>query len=116
MNSSWTMEEALTLIRELEPKMSAAGWHVALGGGVLLRGQSEHDLDLVFFPHVAGTANLRALQDVLTSMGWTRFRTVAAVHRHWRSIGSTDTKHVEIWECPKRVDVIVPMCGQELLP
>lgn len=45
----WTIERALVLIRELQPKLHARKYHVALGGGVLNTGQSEKDLDLYVF-------------------------------------------------------------------
>lgn len=49
-NSPWTITEALTLIRHIQPILHENGWHVALGGGVLNNGFSNKDLDLYFFP------------------------------------------------------------------
>lgn len=46
----WTLDEALTVIRDLQPRIKALGWHVALAGGVLNVGRSDKDLDLVFLP------------------------------------------------------------------
>ncbi len=46
----WTLEDALTLIRDLQPQLHLLKYHVALGGGVLNKGQSEKDLDLYIFP------------------------------------------------------------------
>lgn len=50
MITSWTLEQALGLIRELQPVMRDLHYHITLGGGVLNTGQSEKDLDLFFHP------------------------------------------------------------------
>ena len=50
MIHQWELDEALILLRELQPKCHALQYHVALGGGVLNRGYSDKDLDLFFFP------------------------------------------------------------------
>lgn len=47
----WTLDEGLVVARSLEPVAVAFGYHVALGGGVLLRGASEKDLDVMLYPH-----------------------------------------------------------------
>lgn len=47
------IEDALTLIRELEPKFSDVGYHLGLTGSVLYKGESEKDLDLIAYPHDA---------------------------------------------------------------
>ncbi len=49
-NAPWTIEAALLLIRRLQPALRAYGYHLALGGGVLNRGSSGHDLDLYLLP------------------------------------------------------------------
>ncbi len=46
----WTLEDALLLIREIQPRIYKFAYHVCLGGGVLNRGESEKDLDLYFSP------------------------------------------------------------------
>ena len=47
----WTLEEAINLCRIIEGEVSNHGIHVALTGGVLYKGQSDHDVDLMFYPH-----------------------------------------------------------------
>lgn len=42
----WTLEQALVIIRLLQPKVYSMGWHLCLGGGVLNKGVSNKDLDL----------------------------------------------------------------------
>lgn len=46
----WGMHEALNLIREIQPTVHKMQYHVALAGGVLNKGFSRKDLDLVFIP------------------------------------------------------------------
>lgn len=46
----WTLEEALKLIRGLQPRIREIGYHITLGGGVLNHGMSKKDLDLFFLP------------------------------------------------------------------
>lgn len=47
----WTLEQGLELARKLEPLAIECGFHIAVGGGVMLRGSSNKDLDLFFYPH-----------------------------------------------------------------
>lgn len=46
----WTLDQALVLIRTLQPELHNRGYHMALGGGVLNAGRSDKDLDLYVFP------------------------------------------------------------------
>jgi hypothetical protein len=47
------IEDALLLIRELEPAFAAEGYHLGLTGSVLYKGESEKDLDLIAYAHDA---------------------------------------------------------------
>ena len=49
-STKWTLEEGLRLVRALQPSTRQYGYHLALGGGVLNKGESEKDLDLYFLP------------------------------------------------------------------
>jgi hypothetical protein len=46
----WTLDDALKTLRELNPKLQAHGYCVALTGGVLFKGESAKDLDIVLYP------------------------------------------------------------------
>lgn len=46
----WSLPLALVLIKELQPKVKAYNYHLALGGSVLNNGSSDKDLDLYFLP------------------------------------------------------------------
>jgi len=43
----WTIDEALEFIREHQSKCVELGYHIALAGGVLNKGYSNNDLDLI---------------------------------------------------------------------
>lgn len=46
----WTLQEALDLVRFLEPHATSLGYHVGLTGGVLQKGHSTKDVDVIFYP------------------------------------------------------------------
>jgi hypothetical protein len=64
----WTLEQAITEIRSLEPKLAAIGFHCALNGSVLYRGESQKDLDLIVYPHtknICESTNFEPCKEVL---------------------------------------------------
>lgn len=46
----WTLQQAQHLISDIEPLIRELHYHTLLGGSVLHTGQSDHDLDIWFFP------------------------------------------------------------------
>lgn len=46
----WVLGDALVLIREIQPEAMELGYYIALAGGVLNKGSSGADLDLVAVP------------------------------------------------------------------
>jgi hypothetical protein len=46
----WTLEEGLEVVRLLQPGAAERGFNLSLGGGVLNKGTSLHDLDIVAAP------------------------------------------------------------------
>lgn len=46
----WTLSEGLEVVRGIQQPIRAYGYHVAIGGGVVNKGQSDKDLDLYFLP------------------------------------------------------------------
>lgn len=57
----WTLDDALALVREIQPRLHAKKWHVALGGGVLNRGESGKDIDLYVLPF----SDIETTEDVM---------------------------------------------------
>ena len=112
----WTLNDALMITQMVETAVAAVGWHVALGGGVMKNCRSTHDLDLIFYPHDSTDARLSRLRPALRSMKWKLTHTYARVQRNWRTKGSADQKHVEVWKTSdgRRVDVIIPSITHEV--
>ena len=46
-----TPRDAVAIIRHLEPFAAAAGFHTALTGSVLYKGESEKDVDVIIYQH-----------------------------------------------------------------
>lgn len=52
--SMWNLDDAVALCRVFETALKRIGFHVALGGSVLYRGESDKDLDVFVYPHATG--------------------------------------------------------------
>lgn len=106
MKPMWTLEAGLALVRTLE-KALAPNYHAALGGGVLHRGESNHDLDIIILPHHANHLDVKEIHEVLRK----HLRLVVPrdkILEDWRKRGITDMKYVEVWaEGWRRVDIII---------
>lgn len=105
--SSWTLEEASAFIDALHQKLQPH-YCVGLTGGVLYRGRSRHDLDVIVFPSKSDHWKPAEVQILLVSAGLWLVRTREEVRREWgQRYKSNDRKHVEIWQTSegKRVDV-----------
>jgi len=50
VETSWFLSDALPFIGKLQPGAMESGWCLMLGGGVLNRGYSPNDLDLLAYP------------------------------------------------------------------
>lgn len=62
----WTLELGLAVARIVQTIVVDHGAHVGLTGGVLLRGQSEKDLDILIYPHDSSKGyNVYAIQVAL---------------------------------------------------
>ena len=105
----WTLDEALTLIRKLNPLALKNGFSIALGGSVLHEGSSEKDLDLIVIPLNGECYDINKFRGMLEhSAGWERKAAPYLVKIQWfKHSRSTDSKNVEIWRTPSgnRVDI-----------
>lgn len=112
----WTLAQAIEFCRELEKHLSCQPivCHVALTGGVLYRGQSDKDLDVVLYPHDSSTPiALHTLCVYLERCGLQRVHTKSRADAtqdqtlfHSRLHAGTDQKEISIWQTPegKRID------------
>lgn len=105
----WTLPEALVTVRALERRVRPLGYFTGLTGGVLYRGSSKKDLDVILCPlNASAEVDHGPAYDAMRSLGWVRTADADRVRRVWRAAGSTDTKHVEVWLTAdrRRVDVM----------
>lgn len=49
-NVIWTIEQGVDFIRKWEPEAAKLGFHLGIMGGVLMKGYSEKDLDVLVCP------------------------------------------------------------------
>lgn len=90
--------------------LQSKGYYVALAGSVLTRGISNKDLDVVVYPESAPAHTHEKLRSHLEAFGLKLQVPVESVHRRWRKLGSSDTKHVEVWfHGQRRVDIFTLM-------
>ena len=94
--SRWKIEDALVLICKLAEKL-APQYHLGLAGGVMLRGESSNDLDVIVYPASSENQDREFVAKVLTEAGLKRIAGREKVHQVWRARGSDDGKHVEVW-------------------
>lgn len=104
----WTLVEGRELATLLEGALTHSGWHVALGGGVLHKGDSKKDLDLVVYPHSTATPHtMLSVQLAMEALGFRRVSSADATRDIWRDLGSKDEKTVEVFRDKhrRRVDM-----------
>lgn len=108
-SKAWTFAEAAMLIDELWDDLAKAGWHLGLTGGVLVHFWSNKDADLIAYPRDSTKSSRAKLYAVLRRHGLLRMRTAKQMHATWRRSGSTDRKHVEVWQTSdlRRVDLFI---------
>lgn len=70
----WTLEEGLGFVRKLEDHLHDQGFHAALSGGVLWKGSSTKDLDIILYPHTSNECSfdheLKPLMELLLDAPW----------------------------------------------
>lgn len=105
----WTMRSALELIRDVDSRLRQVGYFAALTGGVLIRGWSRHDLDVIVTPLKKSRQPRRMMRQALTDAGLRLVISRPEVVRSWRERGIRDTKWVEIWYTSdhRRVDIML---------
>lgn len=104
MTTQWTFDEAVIEVRRIGIVTACGGWYASIGGSVLHKGYSDHDLDIIFIPHCH--ARIEDLHEALLLAGLTLVRDAETVRAGWEY---PDVKHVEEWKTVngKRIDAIV---------
>jgi len=105
--SQWTFEEGIDLVKALRRVLAEVSYEVGLAGSVLMRGESDKDLDIIIFPKCThDTPTVDVAKFALVKFGMRLVCDREIVTEHWREKGSLDEKHVEVWHYNgKRVDV-----------
>lgn len=98
---SWQLEEAIEFCKSLTEFLQPLGFGVAMTGGVLVKGSSEKDLDLIIYPFKKKSANYLKLLWELTAFGLFYVR----LPNHNKGY-EDDGKLVQVWDYKgKRVDL-----------
>ncbi len=68
MSIVWTLEEGLEVVRKFELIAKHHEAHVALGGSVLIKGESSKDLDIMIYAHntTIGYSTKSIMEDLRT--------------------------------------------------
>jgi len=95
----WTRETAFQFLEPLEKFLAGNGYHCALAGGVMYKGTSDKDLDVIVYPHDRDNC---ILVDVL----WERLRGFLSPLKSFNSKGSSrDSKDVRVfYVAGRRID------------
>jgi hypothetical protein len=97
----WTLEQACLFCARLHEHLILFGYDIGLAGGVLLRGKSEKDIDIIIYPLKKISSNFNAMRASLPDFG------LKFVRLPNENLGYPDDgKHVEVWEFEgKRIDL-----------
>jgi len=63
-----TLEEALKVGRQLEPKFAETGLHLALAGSLFYSGTSDKDIDFIVYRHDRTTMTEKDMIDLLQTL------------------------------------------------
>jgi hypothetical protein len=96
----WTAKPALEFCSKLWPMAAKHDWHFGMTGGVMYKGESSKDLDLIFYPHTGTKPTLEGLHAALKEAGMEQVSDFPIGY---------EGKYVEIWitDDDKRVDIII---------
>lgn len=101
----WTLEEALTFVRELAAVIEPAGYYPGLTGSVVFarkgriyKRRSSSDIDVILYPASTAVVDEEGLKGALRSFGLVLAVPRERVTAKWRKLGSQDDKHVEVWD------------------
>ncbi len=109
----WTIANCFGVLQKVEQVAKQHGYHVALGGSVMYRGESSKDLDIIVYPHNSNRVtelNLRGFQLSIISIGFSN------IYKMDKYDDNGDTKLVWIADykplgptgITKRVDFLFP--------
>ena len=87
---SFSLQDGVNLCRLIEPTLAGLGYHCALHGSTLYKGESEKDIDVIIYPH---HVNVRKPH-------WEIFTALREAHGISPSFENPHSKaDKEIWPC-----------------
>ena len=96
----WTMDQARQFCHKLNDHLVSFGYGVGLTGGIILKGQSDKDIDVIIYP-LKAQYDFDAMYCSLPAFGLKYIRLPN------QNLGyADDNKRVEVWEFEeKRIDL-----------
>lgn len=99
--SLWTLNQACDLCNKLQDYLAPFGYGVGLTGGVLRRGESDKDIDVIVYPFKRLSSDFDSMYQSLSDFGL-KFIRLPNENRSY----TDDGKRVEVWEFQgKRIDL-----------
>lgn len=98
----WTLDDGLRLVRGIQATAKKYGYYIALAGGVLNKGFSEKDIDLVFLPyqHLKSEDGKEVKPDAEGIVGW-----LTTIWGEPRDIGANYNEQIEYTYKGQRVTI-----------
>lgn len=100
----YTIQDAVDAARLIEPELARRGLHVAIGGSLMYRGDSEKDIDLIVYSH---NPRETLSQTVLASVEAAALVAGFSVDRERTGSGRRNREVLVTWWGEKRVDLII---------
>lgn len=100
LTRKWVQSEAIELIRKLQPKAWECGFAMYLGGGVLNKGESPNDLDILVMPDTKRPLDISGL---LETFGRKVLKTITAY------------PGICVYKLDGAIDLIVPLIREGLI-
>ena len=97
----WTLDQARQFCVELNDYLAPFGYGVGLTGGILLRGTSDKDIDVIVYPYKRVSSDFDPMYNALPNFGL-KYNKLPNENRGY----ADDGKRVEIWDFQgKRIDL-----------
>ncbi len=93
---TWSMDEALGLIRRIQPDCMENGYYLALGGGVLNKGYSDKNLDLVAMPRTCSSQLEKLIGSLIRGSVYIREAKHGDCWTMWRGVYIPDDRSLPL--------------------
>jgi hypothetical protein len=99
--AKWTLENALPIVRAMNPIVRRCNFSLAFRGSVLIEGESDNDLDLCFLHEHPSCSSERVWHELAHAMPELRFGSLhkSETSRECGVIWLSDDRHIEVQFC-----------------